>query len=256
MENCSKFVSDRTGTVLFLRKNGRYSCSESYETAYRLIFQTKATVEYIDADNDFSTNKFEAKASADGLSLSLRVPAAYGESAKLLEITYSIENGITTEEIENSGSGLPADTSGGSDLCIANFVVTVDQNSSKWFPTVTSITCDKTDDELLAAWENGNLVAYVTDENYPGYCYSGMSRKIPATIYKTDGGSDWICWYFALEYSLFSPGSGLYDGEFAHRRVLKGLDGAGNSCNQMLIVVDHINSKISITASAMTKELT
>lgn len=117
MINCSKFVSDRTGTVLFLRKNGQYSCSETWENAYRLIFQTKATIEYIDADNDFSTTKVEAKADAANFSLSLRVPAAYGDSSKLLEITYSTSNEITAEEIEN--------LSGGSDLATDDEVISL-----------------------------------------------------------------------------------------------------------------------------------
>lgn len=105
MFNCSKYVSDKTGTVLFMRKDGKYSCSERWKSAYNLIFKTKATVEYVDVDNDFISTRVDAVADKKNHSMKLFVPASCGDDSNKLEITYSIADGITAKEVHSSGGG-------------------------------------------------------------------------------------------------------------------------------------------------------
>ena len=99
MVNCSKYVSDKTGSVVFVRKNNQIICSETWGNAYRLIFQTKATVEYIDLDSDYSTTRVDAKADAANFAITIYVPAECGKDSKLLEITYSLTDGISEREV-------------------------------------------------------------------------------------------------------------------------------------------------------------
>ena len=99
MDNCSKYVSDKTGSVVFVRKNNQIICSETWGNAYRLIFQTKATVEYIDLDSDYSTTRVDAKADAANFAITIFVPAEFGKDSKLLEITYSLADGISKREV-------------------------------------------------------------------------------------------------------------------------------------------------------------
>lgn len=109
MINCSKFVADKTGVVLFVRKNDQISCSETWENAYRLIFQTKATIEYIDLDNEYSTTRIDAKADAANFTITIFAPAECANDCKLLEITYTIANGISFREIPSQLSEEKAD---------------------------------------------------------------------------------------------------------------------------------------------------
>ena len=99
MNNCSKFVSDKTGSVVFVRKNNQIICSETWENAYRLIFQTKATVGYIDLDSKYSTTRVDAKADEGNFAITIFVPAECGKDSKLLEITYSLTDGISEREV-------------------------------------------------------------------------------------------------------------------------------------------------------------
>lgn len=103
MINCSKFVSDKTGSVVFVRKNDQIICSETWENAYKLIFQTKATVEYIDLDNGYSTTRVDAKADEANFAIMILAPAEYGNDSKLLEITYSLTDGISEKEVSGGG---------------------------------------------------------------------------------------------------------------------------------------------------------
>lgn len=90
---------DKTGSVVFVRKNNQIICSETWDNAYRLIFQTKATVEYIDLDSDYSTTRVDAKADAANFAITIFVPAEFGKDSKLLEITYSLVDGISEREV-------------------------------------------------------------------------------------------------------------------------------------------------------------
>lgn len=84
--------------VLFVRKNGEINCSETWENAYRLIFQTKATIEYIDLDAGYSSTRVDAKADAENFAITIFVPAECGCDTKLIEITYSQSDGISERE--------------------------------------------------------------------------------------------------------------------------------------------------------------
>ena len=107
MFNCSRYVADRGGTVLFIRKNNQLLCSESWDDAYRLIFKTKANVEYIDVDNEFSTLRIDAKADVVNSAFTIYTPLECGNDGRLLKITYCKSDGISEEIIENSTGGIP-----------------------------------------------------------------------------------------------------------------------------------------------------
>lgn len=102
MENCSKFVADKTGLVLFVRKNNQIICSETWENAYMLIFRTKATIEYIDLDSNYSTTRIDAKADDANFAITILVPAGYGNESELIEITYSKSDGISEKRKSSS----------------------------------------------------------------------------------------------------------------------------------------------------------
>ena len=114
MFNISEFVANKTGSVLFVRKDGAYFCSESWHGAHKKIFETKGTVEYIDLDNNYTTTNVTAKAEPENYSLTVRVPAKFADESKYLEITYSVSGGIVAEEVASQLYEEIANMGGGS----------------------------------------------------------------------------------------------------------------------------------------------
>lgn len=99
MFNISEHVSDRIGSVLFVKKDGQYHCSESWLEAYRLIFQSKAALEYIDLDGNYSTTRVDVSADAENHSIRVLVPAECGCDTRYLEIIYTLADGISATEV-------------------------------------------------------------------------------------------------------------------------------------------------------------
>lgn len=99
MFNISDFVANKTGSVLFVKKDGAYFCSASWHEAYRKIFKTKGIIEYIDIDNDFTTTNVTAKADAENYSMTVRAPAAFADDSHYVEIAYSVKGGISGEVV-------------------------------------------------------------------------------------------------------------------------------------------------------------
>ena len=102
--NVSECVSDRSGVVVFVRKDGEYYCSDSFHEALKEIFNTRATVEYIDHDNNYKSVRVDASVDADKQNITLHIPAEFGSTEKALRMTYNIEGTFTAEEIA-CGSG-------------------------------------------------------------------------------------------------------------------------------------------------------
>ena len=113
MFNISEFVSSKTGTVLFAHKDGQYYCSESWQEAYKKIFKSRCTIEYINLNNDYSTTRVSARADSAKHTMFIHVPVECGNIAEELKITYSVESGLSAERVSiaPSGGDLP---SGGS----------------------------------------------------------------------------------------------------------------------------------------------
>ena len=178
------------------------------------------------------------------------IEAEYGEWVKLADGGWVKACYTEATDLSGAGSG-GSGGSGGADVCVANFEITIEAFPSvKGFPEVENITCDKTDTELLEAWENGNLVAIVHDTQ--------LNKKATAHIYKNDGGSDWMSWYFGIEYAMLDAPEGNYGaGKYVHRRVQKAVDCpenefmGSNSCSQMLVEFNPANTKANIFAGSM-----
>lgn len=118
MFNVSEYVSAKTGSVVFVRKDGNFYCSESYHEAHKKIFKTRATIEYIDLDKNYNTTRVDASVDETKKIITLQVPAEFG-SANMLRVTYSCGGNLAGEEIGAIGGGsgagsyvvrLPADT--------------------------------------------------------------------------------------------------------------------------------------------------
>lgn len=104
MFNISELISDKTGVVVFVRKDGEFYCSESFDEALKEIFNTKASVEYIDLDSNYRTMRVDAVADVANKIITLRMPKECGSNGCNLRLTFSAENGITAEE-DNPGGG-------------------------------------------------------------------------------------------------------------------------------------------------------
>ena len=101
MYNISEYVSDRTGIVLFIRKDGKYYCSDSFDEAQKEIFNTRSTVEYVDLDNKYKTVRVDANMDAENKVMTLSIPEAVGAGKNALHLIFSKENGIIAEEIKD-----------------------------------------------------------------------------------------------------------------------------------------------------------
>ena len=89
-------------SILFVHKGGKYYCSESWNEAYRKIFKTRGTIEYIDLDNDYSTTCVSARADVGNNVMYVHVPSECGNDGKELKITYTVDGGLTAEEVPTS----------------------------------------------------------------------------------------------------------------------------------------------------------
>lgn len=162
MFNISEHVSDRIGSVLFVKKDGQYHCSESWLEAYRLIFQSKAALEYIDIDGNYSTTRVDVSADAENHSIRVLVPAECGCDTRYLEIIYTLADGISAKEVptELSEEIFVDDSNTGTTAAVVQ--VTAEEGSRIDVTSQIDYTAAGVSDVYLCQRGNKNYMAKLT----------------------------------------------------------------------------------------------